>query len=135
MLLRELFDNGGQMMGRMRQAVLDAITPLVSQDVPFITVNQVIDTLKNKNFGVSLDRGLIMQLLNPDEVKSVSKIEGDRIYFDQPEDATRDVDQADEEKDKEHVEDMAQKQAKSDISQKDDIAKQQANAALNQMPK
>jgi hypothetical protein len=114
MLILELFPSGGEAMNRMRQDALDVITPYLGQDVPFVTVNQVIDGLRSTNqLGIVIDRSLIMDLLDPDEVKAITKIEGNRIYLNQPEDATRAVDADDKQKDQDQVADMAQKQAKT----------------------
>jgi hypothetical protein len=115
MRLFELFDSGGHMMEKMRQSVMDTITPLLSQDVPFITV-QVIDSLRHVNLGVSVDRSLVMQILDPNEVKSIDKIEGDRIYLANPDGPSHEVSDNDAEKEQEHVGDMAQNQAKKNMN-------------------
>lgn len=116
MLLFELFDSNGDMMQKLRQEALNFITPLIGQDIPFVTVQQVTDALKNDQFGITINRGLVMQILNPDEVKAVSKIEGDRIYMNEP-DTTREVGPDEAEKDQDHVNDMAQKQASKSVQQ------------------
>lgn len=113
MLLLELFSSGGDMMDQMRQDALDVITPYLGMKVPFVTVNQVIDGLRsNSNLGIVIDRSLIMDLLNPENVKAVDKIEGNRIYLTNPEAVSREVDADDKEKDQEQVTQMAQDQAK-----------------------
>jgi hypothetical protein len=118
MLIFELFDSsGGELMDQMRQDALDVITPFLAQDVPFITINQIIDGLKSFKLGIVIDRSLIMQLLDPDTLKAIDRIEGDRIYLTQPEDATREVDAKDQQKDMDHVNDMAQNQAKKQVNQ------------------
>lgn len=110
MILLELF--GGDVMTQMRQNALDVITPFLAQNVPFITVNQIIDGLKNNNaMGIVIDRSLVMELLDPDQIKAVDRIEGNRIYLTQPDDTTRKVDAEDKEKDQETVQTMAQNQA------------------------
>ena len=116
MLILELFDKNGEMMQQMRQSILDIITPLVSQNVPFVTVQQVIDGLRHTKTGISIDRSMIMRLLDPDEVKSIDKIEGDRIYLRNDDGgSTREVDQQDAEKDKEQVQQTAQNQAQKEL--------------------
>jgi hypothetical protein len=120
MLLRELFDSGGPMKDRLRQAALDVITPFLGQNVPFVTVHQVIDALRSYKFGLQLNRGLVLELLDPEKVKAISKIEGDRIYLAEPDaEGERKVDDNDEEKDKEQVGDMAQDQAKQQVQGQD----------------
>ncbi len=115
MLLFELFDSNGEMMEQLRQAALDFITPLLGQDLPFVTVQQVIDALRNDKMGISITRGLVMQILNPDQVKAVDKIEGDRIYLSNPENPPSETSQDDKEKEAEQVTDMAQDQAKKQV--------------------
>lgn len=116
MLLLELFGGGDDVMAQMRQNALDVITPFLAQDVPFITVNQVIDGLRhNDNMGIAVDRSLVMELLDPDQIKAVDRIEGNRIYLTQPEDATRQVDAEDKQNDQDTVQKMAQDQAAKQI--------------------
>lgn len=116
MLIYELFDDsGGDMMNQLRQEALDFITPLLGQDIPFVTVQQVIDALRSDKFGIVINRSLVMQILNPDQIKAVSKIEGDRIYLAYPENPSHEVDADDREKEQEQVGDMAQKQAAKNI--------------------
>ena len=116
MLILELFDNGGELTNQIRQDALDIITPYLGSDLPFVTVNQIIDGLRNNSkHGIVIDRSLVMSILDPDHVKAVSKIEGNRIYLAQPEDATRKVSVDDEGKDQEQVSDMAQDQATKQV--------------------
>lgn len=65
----------------MQNMLLDVLTPLVAQKVPFVTVQQIIDKMRDFRTGVALDRGLILSILDPRKVKAVQKIEGDRIYL------------------------------------------------------
>ena len=95
-----------------RNAAADNIqAPMVAKEVPFVTIKQVIDKLHNFRTGLSIDRNLVMSMLNPDKIKIISKIEGDRIYLSNPMGSTRSLKKDDKQKEKEHVEDMAKKQA------------------------
>jgi len=58
-----------------------------------------------------------MDLLNPDEVEAVDKIEGDRIYLANPETSAQALDADDEQKNQEHVTDMASDQAKKTLQE------------------
>lgn len=116
MLLCELF-NPDEMTDQLRQAALDYLTPLLSQNVPFVTINQMIEALRNSQFGIVINRPVIMDILNPDEVDAVSKIEGDRIYLHRPDEAEREVDADQQEKDQEQVAGMAQDQAKKSLEE------------------
>jgi hypothetical protein len=83
MLLRELFeDNGsGDMMTGLRQQVLDYLIPMVSHDVEFVTVQDIESMLRDSRTGLTIDRGLVMQVLDPTKVKMVKKIEGDKVFL------------------------------------------------------
>ena len=101
-------------MHRLRQEALDIITPLLGQRVPFITVQQIIDALRSSDQGIVIDRELVMQLLNPDEVKAVSKINGDRIFLAK---SAGPAHEGDKEKDAKQVAKAAQQQAKKETEQ------------------
>jgi hypothetical protein len=66
----------------IRGSIVDILTPLASQGVHFVTVQQVLDALQNSGSGIQIDRSMIMQLLNPDSIKLIKSIEGDRINLD-----------------------------------------------------
>ena len=105
------------MTEQLRQAALDYLTPLMGQGVPFVTVNQMIEALRNSHFGIVINRPMIMDILDPDQVEAIDKIEGDRIYIGAPEMDSREVDAEDAEQDQDHVQDMAQNQAKKSIQE------------------
>lgn len=118
MLLLELFDDGSLDIGKqLRQAALDLLTPLAAQKLPFVTVQQVVDELRQQRPGILVDRALIMDILKPDEVRIIKKIEGDRIYLDMPAGDDRDTRAEDEAREKEKIASVAQKQAKKAIEQ------------------
>lgn len=114
MLLNELFDTG-EMTEQLRQAALDYLTPFIAQNVPFVTIQQMIEALRNADLGLVINRALIMQLLDPTEVQAIDKIEGDRIYLASPESEEREVDKDEQQQDQDHVADMAQNQAKQNL--------------------
>lgn len=127
MRLFELFSSGNDMMMQLRQDALDVITPYLGQKVPFITVNQVIDGLRSSSdSGIMIDRSLVMDLLDPDEVKAVDKIEGDRIYLADPQGNAQALDVEDKEKDQDKVADMAKNQTKKQQDQVANMAQDQA---------
>lgn len=103
-------------MNQMRQDALDVITPFLAQNVPFITVNTIIDGLRNFDLGIMIDRSLVMQLLDPDVIKGIDRIEGDRVYLTNPNNAdNNEFSEDDAEKQAEQVNDMAQNQAKKQV--------------------
>lgn len=83
MLLRELFEDtgNGDMMVGLRQQVIDYLIPAVSHDVEFVTVQDIETTLRNSRTGLTIDRGLIMQILDPTKMTMVKKVEGDKVYL------------------------------------------------------
>jgi hypothetical protein len=116
MFLFELFD-ADEMTDQLQQAALDYLTPLLSQNVPFVTVNQMIEALRNSQFGIVINRPVIMDLLDPDKVEAVAKIEGDRIYLKKPDEVDREVDDDEAEQDQEQVSLKAQDQAQKNITE------------------
>ena len=122
MRLNELYDNNNPQMSianRLKQAALDIITPLLAHRVPLITVQNVIDELRDTRSGIVVDRSLVMKLLNPMKVKAVSKIEGDRIYLSPPDEGPAAQNSKDEaENNIQNVKDKAIKQAKSRVTDK-----------------
>lgn len=118
MRLNELFSSGNEMKDKLRQAALDIITPFMGQDLPFVTVQQVIEGLRNRRLGITIDRSLLMNLLNPDEVNGIAKIEGDRIYLQNAEGAAHTQTEepgADTDEKPDHVTNMAQQGAKKSM--------------------
>jgi hypothetical protein len=111
------FQNKDGMSQRLRQAALDLITPMLGNNVPFVTMKQIIDGLSGARFGIVITPALIMDVLNPDEVKAVSKIDGDRVYLQKPGAPSHEVDQDQQEKDKEQVGTMAATQINKDLQQ------------------
>lgn len=113
------FNPDGEMQQQLRQAALDLITPLLGQNVPFVTMQQVIDGLSGSRFGIVITPAIIMSVLNPDDVKAVEKIQGDRIYLTKPgaPSSDRKVAQNQQEQDQKHVGDMAAKQINQELKQ------------------
>ena len=116
MRLFELFDDGPlDVTEDIKQSLMDILTPMVASRVPFVTIQQIIDKLRSLRTGIIIDRNLIMTLLDPDQIKIIDKIEGDRVYLSNPAAPDRSLGQDDEEKEKEHVDDLAKKQAKKEM--------------------
>jgi hypothetical protein len=119
MFLCELFDDSStnEMTEQLRQAALDYLTPLLAANVPFITINQMLEAIRNRRLGVIITREILLDVLDPDQIEAVSKIEGDRIYLGGEDSETHEVDAQDAEKEQAHVSDMAQDQAKKTIAE------------------
>jgi hypothetical protein len=116
MRLFELFamdedDNSGDMQTSLRNDAIDMLMPLAAQGVPFVTVQAVQQKLGQNGSGIDIDRNMIMTLLDPNEVKLVTKIEGDKIYFQIPDADSRKVDDTQKVKDAEKTADKGTKQA------------------------
>jgi hypothetical protein len=84
MRLDELFNSGESIKSSLQQATIDILTPLLANKVPFVTIQSVIDNLRTSRPGIVIDRALMMNILDPNQIRSISKIEGDRIYLQYP---------------------------------------------------
>ncbi len=120
MLLRELFEDfgSGDMITSLRQHVIDYLIPMVSHDVEFVTVDDVENSLRNSRTGLTIDRGLIMQLLDPTKMKIVKKVDGDRVYLSVTAAMASKSNDDEAEKAADDLSDKATKQAKKSIKDK-----------------
>jgi hypothetical protein len=128
MLLLELFDKKpekGGVVQDLRDQMLDMLMPLATQGVPFVTIQAIVDKMKELNSGVSVDRALVMHVLDPAEVKMVSKIEGDRVYFGLDNDQNK-AGEKEEEKNANKVNDMAVSQAKNNLKKQNGVTPEPA---------
>jgi hypothetical protein len=134
MLLCELFaDDSVNIVDEMRALLIDVLTPLAANKVPYVTVQQVVDRLQELRSGMRVDRTLIMTVLDPNKVQLVSKIEGDRIYLSSPTPDETAKREEDEEAEKQKIQGKANQQAQKEAQKTDapDIAAQ-ARADLMQ---
>lgn len=119
MLLREFLDDDGPkekgMMDMLRQQLLDYLTPLVAHEVAFVSIHDIADTLRNYRTGLTIDRGMIMELIDPDDMKVIKKIEGDKVYLDTVQAATSDASAEEKERDEKKIKNSAAKQAKKEL--------------------
>ena len=115
MLLRELFSDDGDMLDQMSQQVLDFLTPLAAKGVKHIPIQSVADVLKSARTGITIDRGLIMRLIDPNICKFVSKVDGDIIYLALPVDKMSARTDDDIEKEQEKIANTASAVAKQEI--------------------
>ena len=119
MRLDELFDDGPlNVTDDLAEDVMEILTPFAVAKVRYVTIQQIIDKLSQLGTGLSIDRGLIMDMLDPNKIKLVKKIEGDRIYLAVPGSEQREVDDDQAEKDAEHVSKQAAQQAQKSIQGK-----------------
>ena len=117
MLLREFLDAAPtNMLDTMRQQLLDYLTPLVAHEVDFVSIHDIANTLNNLRTGMEIDRALIMELIDPDELKIVKRIEGDKVYLDTVQAAQSNASADEKAKDEEKVKSKATDQAKKEIS-------------------
>lgn len=120
MRLFELFDDQpSDLIGRLRSDLMDMLLPLAANGVPHVTIQQVMDKLHERPLGMVIDRALVTQVLDPEQVKLVDKIEGDRICFKKPDDGElRKVDADEKEKEQARLSDKARQQAKKEIAKR-----------------
>ncbi len=99
----------------MRQFVMDYLTPLVAHNVESCTLQDIQTALRDSRTGLTIDRGLLMQLLDPSRVKLIKKIEGDTVYLDTVEAINSVADPDNKEKAAEKLRNKAAKQATKEI--------------------
>ena len=119
MLLREFLDGNGRhdmgMLDTLRQQIMDYLTPLVAHKVDFVPIQDIEETLRSYRTGLTIDRGLVMELLDPNSMKLVKKIEGDKVYLNVIAAMNSAKTANDKQRDAEKVSDLATKQAKKEI--------------------
>lgn len=117
MRYHELIKEDTGIMDPVRNAVIDILTPLASNGVQFVSVQQILDKLSDSDTGVAVDRSLLMDILNPDQVKIVKSIEGDRINLNTGNDGSqRAVNQKQQKTEQDKIKNTAADQAKKNIS-------------------
>lgn len=120
MILLELFDEqDSNVLDGLKTDIIDILLPLVANNVPFVTIEQVMTKLRDKHIGIIIDRAIVTELLDPSNVRIVSRIEGNKIYFDLPDDGEiHRTSPEEKEKDDKKVEKSAREQAKKEIKKR-----------------
>lgn len=116
MYLFELFNDEGGMTNVLRSQVTDYLTPLAAEKVEYIAIQQVADFLRDSKTGLVIDRGMIMDLLNPEKCKIVKEIQGDKVYLALPLDDMSAKTEENAEKDREKVASTASNTAKKAVA-------------------
>lgn len=129
MRLEELFeDEEGSVVDDLRAAILDMLTPLAAQGVPKVSIQAIIDKMRDVHSGVAVDRALVMHVLDPQTVKMVKKIEGDSVFFSLADDEANAASEDEEQKAADRVKSTAVDQAKKQIKAKNGVAPTKAPA-------
>lgn len=116
MYLFELFGGDeNSLLDRLRVQVMDFLTPLAAKKVEYIPIQHVADILADARSGLIIDRGLIMQIIDPETCKLVNKVEGDKVYLSLPVDEMSAKTAEDEQKEKDEIAQKAAKVAKKEI--------------------
>jgi len=116
MKLTDLFeDDTHDVTENIMNDLMDILTPLVAHDIPYITIQQIIDKIDDLDSGVVVDRNLVMTLLDPNYIKLIKKIEGDKIYLTTPMPAARSVSDKDKDKETKKMKKTAKSQAQKSI--------------------
>lgn len=116
MTLFELFAD--DIVEMLRSDAIDFLTPLAAKGIPFVTLQAIADKLSSRDVGVEVDRTLLMKVLDPNAVPLITKIEGDKIYFEVPSMVTRAVDDGDKQREKDRLKAKARKLAKKAMREK-----------------
>lgn len=96
-------------------SVLDILTPLASQGVEYVTVDQLIGKLKQLPTGQLIDREFVMTVLNPEKFPLIKSIEGDKIYLTQRYGPDRSVSDKQKETEQDKIKQTAGDQAMKNI--------------------
>jgi protein required for attachment to host cells len=117
MLLCELFGSG-DMIDDLRQQIMDYLTPMVSRDQDSVPIQDIEQAVRSYRTGLSVDRGLIMQILDPTKMKLIKKVEGDKIYLNVAAAMTSKSNPETKEKQEKKISDKATAQAKKAVNMK-----------------
>ncbi len=119
MFLKELFDNSElKMINHLRSEVMDYLTPLAAQNVEALDISEIQKMLQKRKTGIVIDRMIIMQLIDPDTMGMVKKIEGNKVFLKYPIQKLSSKTERDEEKDKKKIAKKASDKAKKNIKDK-----------------
>jgi hypothetical protein len=113
--------------------IANVLAPLVASGVPHVSVDAVIDKLRQANTGIRIDRAMAIQLCDPTEMHFVKAIEGDKLVLTEPS-----IDRAAETEDheakrREKIKTGAEKQAKAELKKDNklpDMAKKAGDGPL-----
>jgi hypothetical protein len=113
MLLYELFEEAEDgMIAQLRQHVMDHVLPMVAHDVESVPIQDIQDKLTNLKTGLSIDRAIVQQILDPTKIKMIKKVEGDLVYFETiPQQDTPNASEQEQERQAQHMQKRASKEA------------------------
>jgi hypothetical protein len=137
MRLHELFEDDDGDTGvvqELRDAILDMLTPLAAQGVQKVSIQAIIDKLRDVHSGVAIDRALVLHVLDPQQVKMITKIEGDSVFFNLPDPTEREVSDEKAEQEQDHLKATAVDQAKANMKKQNGVSSSPAPAAPAQAP-
>lgn len=97
---------------------MDVLIPIAASGVPYVGIDQVMQKLGTMKSGIRVTRDLVMDVLDPEKVKLVKSISGDRIEFVLPSPVENKHNEEDAEHDKHKVDDMAKKQLNKELKDK-----------------
>ncbi len=119
MKLFELFDDGPLEVSKtIQQDLLDILTPLVARGVGEVTVPEIEQRLQRMRPGIRVTRKLVMNVIDPNSVKLISKVEGDRVVLNTENAPDRALTKDDAEREQQRMQDRASKQAKTELKKK-----------------
>lgn len=113
MKLIEFFEDS--VMSEMRTTVMDVLTPLAARGVESVSLPALMMKLEDINPGIVMDRDIAMRILDPSAIRLISKVEGDRVYLDQPSKISSNRNEKEAVKAEKRVNKMATKAAKKRV--------------------
>lgn len=119
MFLFELFaDPPLNLDQSLSNMIANALAPLAASGVPHVSIDAVIDKLRQANTGLRIDRAMAVQLCDPTKMKFVKSIEGDKLILNEPNIEQAGQQEEDAEKKQEQIKAGATKQAQAEIKKK-----------------
>jgi hypothetical protein len=115
MRYRELMNESGGSSQSLASRILDILTPIASNGIVSISLDNVISKVQSIPTGLHVDREMLMDILDPNKFPLIKKIEGDQLYLQQPEVAIRSVDDEQKETEADDIKNKAEKQAVKNI--------------------
>lgn len=113
MRYRELMESGDSSQS-LASKILDLLTPLASNGIESITMDNLVTKVQRIPSGLQIDKEVLIDILDPNKFPIIKKIEGDLIYFKQPE-LTRSVTDKQKETEADTIKSTAEKQAVKNI--------------------
>jgi hypothetical protein len=115
MRLVELFSDPVPYMKRkVKNAILDILTPISAHGASKVSIQDILDRLKKLDFGIELDAASIKPLLGPDAIPFVTDMDDNYVYLNGNSGQSQEMSEPDDEPKEDPITSKAKKQAADD---------------------